>query len=137
MLRVTSELNNLNTIRDYVESQALALGMSPDDVYAIILATDEAATNLCIHGYPKEPGPIEVAVEHDAQNFIVKIRDTAPSFDPLNVPPPDLTSPLEERPLGGLGIHFMKHYTDELTYRATHNGNELVLKKRIRGDKKQ
>jgi len=137
MLRVTSDLSNLNTIRDFVESYAVALGMIPADVYGIVLATDEAATNICVHGYKEQPGMIEVIVEHDDKNIIVRIRDEAPIFDPTTVPPPDLTGTLEERPLGGMGIHFMRHYTDEMIHRVTSTqGNELILKKRIQGGKK-
>jgi serine/threonine-protein kinase RsbW len=137
MLRITSDLHNLNTIRDFVGNYATALGMGSNDVYGITLAVDEAATNICVHGYKREPGMIEVTVEHDAQNLIVSIRDNAPVFDPTIAPTPDLTIPLEERPLGGLGIHFMRHFVDEIIHHVTaEQGNELVLKKRIRGDKK-
>ena len=137
MLRVTSDLSNLNTIRDFVESYAVTLGMTSADVYGIVLATDEAATNICVHGYKEKPGMIEVSVEHDEQNIIVRILDEAPIFDPTTVPPPNLTGTLEERALGGMGIHFMRHYTDEMIHRVTSTqGNELILKKSIRGGKK-
>jgi serine/threonine-protein kinase RsbW len=137
MLRVTSDLNNLNAIRDFVGNYAAALGMDPGDVYGVTLAVDEAATNICVHGYKEAPGMIEVTVEHDTQNLIVRIRDNCPAFDPTTAPAPDLTLPLEERPLGGLGIHFMRHYIDEIIHHVTaEQGNELVLKKRIRGEKK-
>ena len=136
MLRVISDLNNLNAIRDFVESYAVALGMASADVYGLVLAVDEAATNICVHGYKEKPGMIEVAVEHDEQNITVRIRDEAPIFDPADIPPPNLTGTLEERALGGMGIHFMRHYTDEMTHRVTSTqGNELILKKSIRGDK--
>ena len=137
MLRVTSDLNNLNTIREFVESYATKLGMTPADIYGIVLATDEAATNICIHGYQNGSGPIEVTVEHDDQNIIIGLRDKAPVFDPTTAPPPKLTGSLEERALGGVGIHFMRSYTDAITHRAiAPQGNELVLTKSIRGEKK-
>jgi serine/threonine-protein kinase RsbW len=136
MLRVISDLNNLNAIRDFVESHAAALGMTSADVYGLVLAVDEAATNICVHGYKEKPGMIEVAVEHDEQNITIRIRDEAPIFDPASIPPPNLAGTLEERALGGMGIHFMRHYTDEMIHRVTSTqGNELILKKSIRGDK--
>lgn len=136
MLHIISELSNLNTIRDFVESYAVALGMSPDDVYGIVLAVDEAATNICVHGYKEKPGMIDVEVENDGQNILVRIRDNAPFFDPTTVPPPNLTGTLEERAVGGMGIHFMRYYTDEMIHRVTSTqGNELILKKSIRGGK--
>lgn len=138
MLRVTSDLDNLNTLRDYVEQYASALGMPPADVYGIVLAVDEAATNICVHGYKEAAGMIEVELEKDERNLIVHLRDRAPLFDPTTVPPSRLSGSLEERLLGGMGLHFMRHYTDELTYQVTaENGNELILKKNFRGEKKQ
>lgn len=137
MLRVTSDVANLDTIRNFVEEYATALGMDPSDVYGVVLATDEAASNICIHGYAHAQGLIEVTVEHDKDYLIVRLRDQAPIFDPTTVPAADLTGTLEERSLGGMGIHFMRHYTDEMTHRVTaEQGNELILRKRIRGAKK-
>lgn len=135
MLRVTSDLNNLNTIREFVESYASGLGMTPAAIYGIVLATDEAATNICVHGYKGKTGTIEVTVEHDDQNIIIRLRDEAPIFDPTKAPPPNLSGSLEERALGGMGIHFMRSYTDEMTHQALlPRGNQLVLKKRIKGE---
>jgi len=137
MLRVTSDLNNLNTIREFVESYATGLGMSPTAIYGIVLATDEAATNICVHGYQGGTGIIEVTVEHDDQYIIIRLRDDAPIFDPTQAPPPNLSGSLEERALGGMGIHFMRSYTDAIIHRARgKQGNELVLKKSIQGAKK-
>jgi serine/threonine-protein kinase RsbW len=136
MLHIISELSNLSAIRDFVESYAVALGMSPADVYGIVLAVDEAATNICVHGYKEKPGMIDVEVENDGQNILVRIRDNAPFFDPATIPPPNLTGTLEERAVGGMGIHFIRHYTDEMIHRVTSTqGNELILKKSIRGGK--
>lgn len=136
MLRVTADLENLNTIRDFVEQYAVALGMPPADVYGVVLAVDEAATNICVHGYKGQPGIIEVSLEHDEQFLIIRIRDEAPQFDPTSLPPPNLSGTIEERALGGMGIHFMRNYADEITHRAiSSRGNELILKKQIRGEK--
>jgi anti-sigma regulatory factor (Ser/Thr protein kinase) len=56
----------------------------------------------------------------------------APPFDPTRVPDPDLTLPLEERPLGGLGIYLIRQSVDKMVYRAVpEGGNELTLVKRL------
>lgn len=111
--------------------------MSPSDVYGVVLAVDEAVTNICVHGYQGQQGIIEVSIELDEQNLIIRIRDDAPPFDPTTVSPPSLNGTVEERALGGMGIHFMRHYTDEIAHRAfSSRGNELILKKRIQGERK-
>lgn len=137
MLHITADLRNLGAIRDFVEQYATASGMSPSDVYGVVLAVDEAVTNICAHGYQGQPGSIELSVEQDEQDLILRIRDDAPPFDPTTVSPPSLSGTIEERALGGMGIHFMRHYTDEVTHRAfSSRGNELTLKKRIQGERK-
>ena len=61
----------------------------------------------------------------------MRLLDETPLFDPTAVPPPDINLPLEERPLGGLGVHMMRQLTDVLLYRVTEDGqNELIFVKR-------
>ena len=58
------------------------------------------------------------------------LQDDAPPFDPTRVPDPRLDLPLEERPLGGLGVYIMRKHSDVMSYRRTSAGlNELTLVK--------
>ena len=50
------------------------------------------------------------------RRLMVTVSDDGVAFNPLAVPPPDTTLPLEERELGGLGIHLVRNLTDEATY---------------------
>ena len=101
-----------------------------DDTLA---ALDEAVSNIIIHGYHGQPGSIEVEVEKEKEALVIRLRDQSPLFDPTLVPPPDLTLPLEERRLGGLGIHLIRCFTDSMAYRVTPEGdNELTLMKKTR-----
>jgi serine/threonine-protein kinase RsbW len=60
----------------------------------------------------------------------VTLRDNAPGFDPTTVSSPDTTLSLAERPFGGMGIHLMRTFCDELRYcRNSHGENELTLLK--------
>jgi serine/threonine-protein kinase RsbW len=62
---------------------------------------------------------------------VVEVEDDGRPFDPLLVPPPDLTLPLERRPIGGLGIHLIRSLMDEVAY-ARHDGrNVLKMAKRL------
>jgi anti-sigma regulatory factor (Ser/Thr protein kinase) len=61
----------------------------------------------------------------------VDVEDEGKPFDPLQVPPPDLHSPLQERQVGGLGIHFIKQLVDEVTYARVDGRNRLHLTKRL------
>jgi serine/threonine-protein kinase RsbW len=61
----------------------------------------------------------------------IVIRDRAPPFDPVHAPSPDLTSDVEHRPAGGLGLYLVKKVMDEVDYVPdTPSGNVLTLVKR-------
>jgi anti-sigma regulatory factor (Ser/Thr protein kinase) len=62
----------------------------------------------------------------------VTLLDTCLGFDPTTVSSPDTSLPLAERPFGGMGVHMMREFCDELTYRRTENNeNELTLLKHV------
>ncbi len=126
----TAHVRDLNDMRDFLEKAVLTLGGSDDDAGDLVLAVNEAVTNVLLHGYDSRPGPVTICVESVNDDLRVILTDSAPPFDPTRVPPPDIFLPLEDRPLGGLGVHMMRQLTDELLYRPLADGNELVFVKR-------
>lgn len=130
--RVEAKLANLETIRRHVEDAATALKVNPETVPDVLLAVNEMATNVIVHGYRGQPGSIELDVEQDRDNLIIRLRDHAPVFDPTTVPPPDVSVPLHKRPLGGMGIYLTRRLMDKVIHRVTHdNGNEVTLIKSL------
>ena len=130
-LRMIAGLDDLAQIRRFVEGAATQGGGDPVRVADMLLALNEAATNIIVHGYHGAPGSLEVEVEYDSDALTVRLRDQAPAFDPALAPVPDVTLPLDRRPLGGMGVHMMRQLTDELSYRTSFDGwNELILVKR-------
>jgi serine/threonine-protein kinase RsbW len=131
-LRVPAERKELAVIRSFIQTQAGSAGFSDESVDDLVLAVDEAATNIIIHGYEEKPGLIEVTFCSTHDTARITLRDRAPSFDPLQVPPPDINLPLHERKAGGLGIHLMRQCVDEICYRLPEEGgNELLLVKKM------
>ncbi len=126
----TATVRDLNDMREFLEHAVVTLGGSDDDAGDLVLAVNEAITNVLLHGYDNRPGPVMIGVEAENDEVRVILTDRAPHFDPTSVPPPDIHLPLEDRPLGGLGVHMMRQLTDELIYRARADGNELVFVKR-------
>jgi serine/threonine-protein kinase RsbW len=127
----TATVRDLNDIREFLESSVLNLGGDEDSAGDLVLAVNEAVTNILLHGYGEKPGAVLVCTEANGMDLSVRLIDDAPLFDPTAVPPPDINLPLEERPLGGLGVHMMRQLTDELLYRVNSAGqNELIFVKR-------
>jgi serine/threonine-protein kinase RsbW len=127
-LRLAAELGNLARIRDFVAGQATALGAVAAAIDDMVQAVDELATNAIMHGYRGRKGVVEIEVWRERQWLAVRLRDRAPPFDPATIPPPNLDLPLEQRPLGGLGIYLSRQLTDAMQHRMTEDGgNELTL----------
>lgn len=132
-LRVPAERKYLALIRDFIHDQAITAGASNTEVESLVQAVDEASTNIMVHGYRCNPGVINIEVNIIHDEFQATLHDDAPRFDPTLVPSPDLLLPLEERPIGGLGIHLIRKCVDRLTYAAPPGGgNQLTLIKKIR-----
>jgi serine/threonine-protein kinase RsbW len=126
-----AKLENLVLIRRFVEKTARSLQADQAAIDDVIQAVDEAATNIIIHGYAGKPGMIDVEVKREVDSLIVHLLDQAPQFDPTTVPPPDLTLPLEKRRPGGLGIHLIREYMDQVRYLAMPQvSNKLTLVKK-------
>jgi anti-sigma regulatory factor (Ser/Thr protein kinase) len=59
------------------------------------------------------------------------VQDEGVPFNPLDAPAADDTAPIEERPIGGLGIHLVRKLMDEIAYAREGNRNRLVVRKRV------
>lgn len=128
--RFSADLNNLSKIRRFVESAAEIAAVNPDALDDLVLAVDEAATNIIVHGYHRNGGEIEITLRFVDDALTVKLRDDAPGFDPTLEATPDLELPLDERPFGGMGIYLIRKFIDQMIYTFTpEGGNELVLSK--------
>jgi len=131
-LTFSAELKNLAALRYFVKQGTADLGACQRDIEDLVLAVDEATTNIILHGYRGEPGTVEIELQREGEFLLVRLRDKAPTFDPAAFPPPDLTIPIDQRPLGGMGIHLMREMVDEIHHRArSQGGNELTLVKRM------
>lgn len=130
-LTVTSELNKLASIADFVANAAGAMGMDDDTRYALQLAVDEACTNVIEYAYQGRRGePVTVECHDDDGRCVVVIRDRGRPFDPAHVPPPDIKAPVRRRRVGGLGIYLMRQLMDEVRFSFDpQRGNELTLVK--------
>jgi serine/threonine-protein kinase RsbW len=130
LLHINAGLENLTAIRQFVEEVAKCGHGDTNAIHDMVLAVNEAATNVLIHGYKGKPGMIEVEVSYRKHDLMVRIHDQAPLFDPTIVPSPKTAPSLDHPYLGGMGIHLMRQLTDKMIYTATADGgNELILVK--------
>jgi serine/threonine-protein kinase RsbW len=135
-LRVKSKTENLSEIRDFVSTNAEKAGIEPSTIDNIILAVDEACTNIIKHAYKLSPqGEIIIKIDYDDEKFIITIIDYGKSFEPESIPQPDLRKYYREHRVGGLGMYLMKSLMDDVKYTSVPGQyNQVLLRKNIRSD---
>lgn len=133
VLVITSRTENLSKVRDFINYQALNAGFNSGDVQDIILAVDEAVTNIIKHSYSFDPkGEIKLEIDINNNEFIITITDKGKSFDPTSVPEPDIRKYQREHRVGGFGLYLMKKFMDDVNYTSIpDNYNKVALKKKI------
>jgi anti-sigma regulatory factor (Ser/Thr protein kinase) len=104
----------------------------PDKLsYNFNLSFDEVITNIVSYGYDDD-GEHTIEVRLSLENGLVEaeVVDDAKAFDPLQAPDPDVAAALEDRPIGGLGVFFVKQLMDEVRYKRENGRNHLYFCKR-------
>jgi serine/threonine-protein kinase RsbW len=106
--------------------------LSADVRHSVNLALEEIVLNVISHGYKgRDDQWITVEVTLRPDEITARVEDAAPPFNPLLLPAPDVTLPLEQRQPGGLGIHLSKKMLDGLQYTRVGGKNRLDLRKRL------
>lgn len=131
-LVVDGVLDSLTVISDYIAVVSSQAQLDKKKAYKLRLAVDELTTNIIIYGYQNtnQQGVIKLASEIGETAIKVIIEDTAPPFNPKeNLPSATqvLDKPLEERPIGGLGIYLAIEGVDEFSYERIDDHNRMVL----------
>lgn len=99
-------------------------------IEALMLAVEEMASNVVNHAYQRDAQQtFRVTFQHHGDRFVVELRDHGPAFDPLKAAAPDLGADPDERNVGGLGIHLVRHYVDDLHYARVSDENVLRMTK--------
>ena len=123
---------SLDLIREFVGQAAQDAGLPDKAVYGVQLATDEACSNIIEHAYAgMSDQQIEVVCNVHPDSLTIILRDHGRRFDPSLVPAPVLSGSVEDREIGGLGLHFIRKLMDEVIYESDPQaGNVLTLIKR-------
>jgi len=131
-LTLANQQSEVARLQDQLESFSRQHGFAARVLHDVQLALEEHLTNILSHGYnDKLEHQIRVRVQLHAPELRVEVEDDGRPFNPLAQPSPDLSKPIEERPVGGLGIHMMRKSLDGLEYSRQDGKNILVMSKRI------
>lgn len=130
-LRLPNRLPDISDAILRVEQFALQHEAPVRVVQSLMLALDESLVNIVTHGYRDEnTHTIEVVVDVHETDLWVEVKDDGIPFDPRTVPSPDFSLPVDDRPIGGLGVWLTLQMMDEVKYQREGPVNRLRLVKR-------
>ena len=127
VLETTCCLETLCACRDFIERWAQHVGFSNRTAGMILMAGDEAVTNVFRHAYKEKPGPLKYEAGVEDGSFVVRITDEAGRIDTDCIKGRDLD---DLRP-GGLGTNILASVFDEVKYDTCEQGTTLTLKKKL------
>jgi serine/threonine-protein kinase RsbW len=125
-----SEVEKLSRL---VEAFGDVHGLPKQSLFRVNLALDEVITNIIRYAYNDNglPHPIVVRLAFEEGVLAAQVEDDGRAFNPLEVPAPDVDATIEERPIGGLGIHLVRSMMDSVEYRRVDGRNVFIMKKRL------
>lgn len=127
-----AKLEQLREMLAWISSGLESVSFDQKALHKIELASEEALVNVIKHAYQERPENIEIHLKIFPTHVEVLIKDKGPAFNPLDVEVKiDSSLSVEERSIGGLGIHLMRECMDEVKYRREGNANLLSLIKKI------
>ena len=132
-LSLDNDLRELAVAAERVEAFCAEHGLSSDIAFAVNVSVDELLTNTISYGYDDgDRHRIEMTVRMEGSVLIVQLSDDAKPYDPTQAPHPDIEAPIHERPIGGLGVHFVRELMDGFRYRRSDGRNIVTLTKRTK-----
>ena len=133
-LILKNDLSELARIAGEIEAHGEARGWPAKWITNINISLDELITNTVSYGY-QDTGAHEIRItlaEQD-ESLVTVVEDDGNAFDPfISVKMPDLEASVEERPIGGLGVYFVKTLMDEVAYERVAGVNRITLIQRAR-----
>lgn len=127
-LTLPGSLDSLGAIAQYVKESSAIANLDKKTTYKLRLAVDEIATNIIVHGYEEAgiEGEISISGKIDDEKLIITLQDTGEHFDPqdqIDLEIQNIDKPIEEKPIGNLGIYLAVEGVDQFLYERKDDKN--------------
>ena len=125
-----NEIKQIALLPDFVETVAMRVELDHEAALNLNLALEEAVTNVIMYAYPEgTDGVVNIDATVDGKNVSFVITDNGIAFDPTAKEEIDIAAGIDERPIGGLGIHLVRTIMDEVSYERKDEKNILTITK--------
>lgn len=135
-LKLRNDLDEIPRLAETIEDFFAGHDLPPTLAFNFNLALDELLTNVISYAFPQGSAhEIAVRVALGGDGLVTaEIEDDGAAFDPFSdAKPPVLDGDIDDRPVGGLGIHFVKSMMDDVRYERRGDRNHVFLAKRTAG----
>jgi serine/threonine-protein kinase RsbW len=130
ILTLKNDLDDLEKLRSFVEDIRDTLSVSKKCQFETNLALEEVFTNILSYGFNRHSDHfIKITITTAQGVLTIRVEDDGKPFNPLETKEPTLQYDIENCAPGGLGIHLIKHFTDDIRYKRYQNRNVLTMKK--------
>ena len=127
-----NDVHQISRLPGWLEAVAEKLKFDTALIPNLNLALEEAATNVILYAYPKGSyGSVELVASREGDVLKFVLYDSGKAFDPTAAPEVDITAGVEDRPIGGLGIHLVRQIMDSVSYQRLESYNILTMTKNI------
>lgn len=130
-LILKNQVEELNKLPEFVDTVCEEAGIDMALIASLNLALEEAATNVVLYAYGKNEGELDIEAVYTDKYLKFILIDTGIAFDPTHKEEVDTTLGVEERSIGGLGIHLVRQIMDSVNYERINGKNVLTLIKRL------
>ena len=129
--RFQRDLSSLPELFRFVADFLSHHGLSPSNAYDLDLILEELFTN--VFKYSSGAGEVTVDLTRDDSTITIALRefDVAKAYDITRAPEPDLTRPIAERKVGGLGIHMVRQLAETIRYEYKDRVSTTTITKKV------
>lgn len=107
-------------------------GLAEGGLFHFELALEEIFLNIASYGVEDGRIPtVRLFLQTRGEDVFMTIEDDGPAFNPLEIPPADTSLSVEERPIGGLGIHLVRKTMDAVDYARVEGWNRLSMRSHL------
>ena len=131
-MTIANDVEEVPRMSEFIEAFCEDSGLDMSATMRLNLAIEEAVVNVIAYAYPPgRPGVVTVEAASGSDFITFVIRDNGVPFDPTAKGEVDTTLPVEERPIGGLGIHLVRQIVDDISYKRLGDQNVLTIGKKL------
>jgi serine/threonine-protein kinase RsbW len=127
-----NDLSELDGLCQKLKEFGLSLGLPKKTLFHINLVMEEVFTNIISYGFKDDAEHlVRITVSHENGDLELRTEDDGIPFNPTELEAPDLSCPIEDREIGGLGCYLTKRLMDNVEYQRLGDKNILILRKSI------